>query len=243
MKQIEGKVRKALHEYKMLESGDKIAVGLSGGKDSLVLLTALSKVAKYNPIPYDLVAISIDMHNGATDFSKITAYCNGLGVEHKIVNSQIAELLFEVRKEKNPCSLCAKMRRGALNAAAKELGCTKVALGHHADDLTETLFLSLIYEGRISTFSAVTYLNKVDITVIRPLILVTEAETIKASKSLPVLHNPCPANKHTEREYVKQLLNGIEKKSRGAKLRMHRAIIDKERTNVFVNTYKDVDNE
>ena len=238
MKHIVGKVRKALQDYNMINPGDKIAVGLSGGKDSLCLLAALAELKNYFPQKFDLVAVSIDMYNGKTDFGYITKFCSTLGIEHKIIPTQIAAVLFEARKEKSPCSLCAKMRRGALNAAANELRCNKVALGHHADDLTETLFLSLIYEGRLSTFGAVTYMDKSDITVIRPLILVTESETKKASKTMPILHNPCPANKNTQREYVKNLINSLEKQAKGAKERMHSAIIEKERSNVFNNNYK-----
>ena len=238
MKNVTGMVRKALQDYQMIEEGDSVAVGLSGGKDSLVLLTALSELTAYYPVKFSLCAISIDMYDGATDFGNITEYCEKLGIEHKIVPTQIANILFKERKEKNPCSLCAKMRRGILNSTAKELGCTKVALGHHADDLTETLLLSLIYEGRLSTFGGVTYLDKTDITVIRPLILITEKDSRKASKTMPVLNNPCPANHNTQREYVKKLLLEIEKKTKGAKDRMHSAIIEKERASVFINTYK-----
>ena len=144
MKRVQGKVRKALELYNMIDAGDKIAVGLSGGKDSLTLLDALASLKNYYPVPFDLVAITVDMHNGESDFSKITEFCEKRGVEHKIVPSQIYDILFKIRKEPNPCSLCARLRRAILAETAKKLGCNKVALGHHADDLIETAVMNLI---------------------------------------------------------------------------------------------------
>lgn len=199
----EGRVRKALEKYKMIEDGDKIAIGLSGGKDSLALLTFLAKIRRYYPKKFDLIALTIDMHNGESDFSAISEYCVSLGVEHKIVPSRIYELLFEVRKENNPCSLCARLRRGMLASEAKKLGCNKIALGHHANDLIETFFLSMVYESRLSTFAPVTHLDRTGMTVLRPMILLWESETTAVSQNLPVFHNDCPADKHTEREFIK----------------------------------------
>lgn len=205
----EGRVRKALERYNMIEDGDKIAIGLSGGKDSLALLTFLAKIRRYYPKKFDLIALTIDMHNGESDFSAISNYCATLGVEHKIVPSRIYELLFEVRKENNPCSLCARLRRGMLASEAKVLGCNKIALGHHANDLIETFFLSLLYESRLSTFAPVTHLDRTGMTVIRPMILVWESETTAISQNLPVFYNDCPADKHTEREFVKQYIASL----------------------------------
>lgn len=209
MQRIQGKVRKALEQYKMIEDGDKIAVGLSGGKDSLTLLKAMAALKRYYDKQFDLVAITVDMHNGESDFSKITEFCNSLGVEHVIVPSQIYDILFEIRKEKNPCSLCARLRRAILAETAKSLGCNKVALGHHANDLVETFFLSLFYESRLSTFLPVTHLDRTDIIVIRPMILVWEKEVVSNARDLPVFHNDCPADKNTQREYIKGLLQSV----------------------------------
>lgn len=209
MQKIQGKVRKALDEYNMIEDGDKIAVGVSGGKDSLTLLYALAKLRRYYDKKYELVAITVDMHNGESDFSKIQEFCKELDVEYHIIPSQIYDILFNIRKENNPCSLCARLRRAILSETAKSLGCNKLALGHHANDLVETFFLSLFYESRLSTFLPVTPLDKTGITMIRPLILVWEKETINASKNFPVFHNDCPADKHTQREYIKDLLKQI----------------------------------
>lgn len=209
MQRIQGKVHKALEQYKMIENGDKIAVGLSGGKDSLTLLKAMAALKRYYDKQFDLVAITVDMHNGESDFSKITEFCNSLGVEHVIVPSQIYDILFEIRKEKNPCSLCARLRRAILAETAKSLGCNKVALGHHANDLVETFFLSLFYESRLSTFLPVTHLDRTDIIVIRPMILVWEKEVVSNARDLPVFHNDCPADKNTQREYIKGLLQSI----------------------------------
>ena len=209
MQRIQGKVRKALEQYKMIENGDKIAIGLSGGKDSLTLLKAMAALKRYYDKQFDLVAITVDMHNGESDFSKITEFCNSLGVEHVIVPSQIYDILFEIRKEKNPCSLCARLRRAILAETAKSLGCNKVALGHHANDLVETFFLSLFYESRLSTFLPVTHLDRTDIIVIRPMILVWEKEVVSNARDLPVFHNDCPADKNTQREYIKGLLQSI----------------------------------
>ncbi len=202
----EGRVRKAIERYDMIQDGDKIAIGLSGGKDSLALLTFLAKIQRYYPQKFELLAITIDMHNGESDLSKITEYCNSLGVEHKIIPSRIYELLFEVRKESNPCSLCARLRRGMLANEAKALGCNKIALGHHANDLIETFFLSMVYESRLSTFAPVTHLDRTGMTVIRPMILIWESETTAVSQNLPIFHNDCPADKHTEREFIKKYI-------------------------------------
>jgi len=205
----EGRVRKAIEKYDMIQDGDKIAIGLSGGKDSLALLTLLARIQRYYPRHFDLIAITIDMHNGDSDFSQISEYCQSLGVEHKIVPSRIYELLFEVRKEDNPCSLCARLRRGMLANIAKDLGCNKIALGHHANDLIETFFLSMFHESRLSTFAPVTHLDRTNMTVIRPMILIWESETSAISQTLPVFHNDCPADKHTEREFIKQYLASL----------------------------------
>jgi len=233
MKNIEGLIRKALEKYNMIKPNDKIAVGLSGGKDSLVLLTHLCSIQKYYPIPFTLIAISIDMFNGKTDYTKLTKYVNDLGIEHHIVPTPLYELIFEIRKEENPCSLCARMRRGLLNSTAKELGCNKVALGHHADDLIETFFLSMFYEGSLNTFAPVTYLSRTKITVIRPLMLVQESQTIKDAKNMPVIQNNCPADKHTQREYIKDVLKKLSKDIPNMQNNIFNAITTPERYHLF----------
>ena len=209
MQKIQGKVRKALDQYKMIENGDKIAIGLSGGKDSLVLTKALASLRRYYDKSFDLVAITVDMHDGKSDFSAISEFCAELGVRHEIMPSQIYDILFNVRHENNPCSLCARLRRAILAESAKKFGCNKLALGHHANDLIETFFLSLFYESRLSTFLPVTPMDRTGITVIRPMLLVFEKDTIRAARDLPVFHNDCPANKNTQREFIKNLLQSI----------------------------------
>ena len=233
MQKIQGKIRKVIEEYNMIEDGDKVAVGVSGGKDSLTLLSCLASLRKYFPRKFSLVAITVDMFNGATDYSKIQELCASLDVEYHIIPSQIYEILFEVRKEQNPCSLCTRMRRGILSETAIKLGCNKLALGHHADDLLETFFLSLFYESRLSTFLPVTHLDKTGITMIRPMLLVWEKETIEFAKSLPVVHNVCPADKNTQREYIKGMLKGIAPHIKKVHAHILSALMHPERNHLF----------
>lgn len=219
-------VRKAIDEYYMINENDKICVGVSGGKDSLTLLVALSNLKKFYPKPFKLEAVTLDLGYEGTDFSDIKALCDNLGIRYTVKKTEIKQVIFDIRKEKNPCSLCAKMRRGALHDAAKEFGCNKVALGHHNDDTIETFFLSLIYEGRVSCFSPVTYLDRKDIYLIRPLLYLTESDIISYTKSLslPVLYNPCPANGNTKRQEVKEMLNKMSKIDHKLKKRLFTAI-------------------
>ena len=218
--------RRAVDDYNMIEDGDRIAVGISGGKDSLALLTALAGLRRFYPKKFEILALSIDMGLEGMDFSGVAKYCEELGVEYKIVKTEISNIIFNVRKEPNPCSLCAKMRRGALNTAAVEEKCNKVALGHHFDDVVETFMLNLFFEGRIGTFSPVTYLSRMDITVIRPLIYMPEKDVrYFASKTeLPVVMSTCPADGNTERENMKQLLASIERQNKGLRYRIFGAI-------------------
>lgn len=218
--------RKAIDDYGMIEEGDKIAIGISGGKDSLTLLYALSGIRKFYPKKYDLVAISVDLGMGIQNMDKIKELCDSLEVPLYIEKTEIGSIVFDIRKEKNPCALCAKMRKGALNNKALELGCNKIAYAHHKDDIIETMMMSLIYEGRINTFSPVTFLERTGLYVLRPMMYVSEAEVIgfKNKYNLPVAKNPCPADGHTTREYVKQLINEINVKNPGVKDRMFTAI-------------------
>ena len=225
-KRLYSYVRRAVDDYGMIADGDVIAVGVSGGKDSLALLAALAGLRRFYPHPFTLMAISVDMGLPGADYTGIEAFCRELDVPYHVIPTQISEIIFDVRKEPNPCSLCAKMRRGALHKAAKALGCNKVALGHHFDDVIETFLLNLFFEGRIGTFSPVTYLSRTEITVIRPLIYMPEKEVLYYSNkaSLPVVSFRCPADGNTEREEMKQLLNTLDKKHRGLRFRIFGAI-------------------
>ena len=216
MQKLLGYMRAACQDYDMIQSGDKIAVGVSAGKDSLSLLAAMAKLKSFYPEPFDLVAITVDMQfgNEPTDFSEITAYCESIGVKHIIKPTNLYKLIFEVRKESNPCSLCSKMRRGALNLAAIEQGCNKVALGHHLDDLAETFIMNLFNGGTLDCFQPVTYLDRKEVTVIRPMIYARESDCARVARreNLPVKASSCPADGNTEREEVKQFLSSLEKK-------------------------------
>ena len=213
MQKILGLVRAAVDDYSMIQNGDRIAVGVSGGKDSLMLLKALCELKRFYPAEFTLVAVTLDMRfeNTDGDFSEIRKLCDSYGVEYYIKRTELAEIIFNVRRESNPCSLCARMRRGILHDAAKEHGCSKIALGHHLDDAAETFMMNLLNEGRIGCFSPVTYLSRKDITMIRPLIYITEAqvEAAAARLSLPVIKSRCPANEQTRREETKALIKAL----------------------------------
>lgn len=221
-------VRKAIDDYHMIEEGDKIAIGISGGKDSLTLLYALHGLQRFYPKKFEIHAITVDLGFENLNLDKIKELCNCLGVEYTIVRTDIAQIVFEDRKEENPCSLCAKMRKGALNQAIKEIGCNKVAYAHHKDDVVETMLMSLIYEGRFHTFSPVTYLDRMDLTVIRPLMYMNEVDVIGFvnKHEVPVVKSPCPADGHTKREYVKNLLKTLNQENPGVKERMFTAIVN-----------------
>lgn len=238
MNKILSHIRKAIEDFNMIQNGDKIAVGLSGGKDSLTLLTALSLFKKFSPIKFDLIAITIDQTDGQTDLTPLKDFCRNLEIEYDIVKTQIFDVIFNKRKEKSPCSLCAKMRRGSLNNRAKELGCNKIALAHHSDDLIETFFLSLFYEGRLSVFSPVTYLSNVDIITIRPLIYVNENLIKTVSKDLPIIKNICPVDHKTKREEMKNLMKKFEENIPNVKKQILNAIIHPERYNLFDKNIK-----
>ena len=233
IKQVLGKVRKICEQYNLIEDGDKIAVGISGGKDSLTLLTCMSMLQKFYPKKFELGAIAIDLFNGESDYSEIQKYCDKLGVELTVVNSTINKVVFDIRKEEHPCALCANLRRGYLNTTAKNMGFNKVALGHHADDLMETLFMSLLYESRFNTFSPIVQLTENPLIVIRPMIMVFEKEIIAVSKDMPILKNKCPADKHTQRQYMKELIQYINKEIPGVQKNILSAILHPERNNLY----------
>ena len=228
LQQLLSFARKAVDEYQMIEEGDKIAVGISGGKDSLAMLYALHGLQRFYPNHFTIEAITIDLGNEGLELGPIQELCKELGVPYTIVKTDIADIIFNQRKETNPCSLCAKMRKGALNEAIKELGCNKVAYAHHKDDIVETMLLSLIYEGRFHSFSPRTYLDRMDLTVIRPLMFVEEADIISFEHKykLPVTKSFCPADGYTKREYAKNLLKQLNQENPGTKNRMFSAILN-----------------
>lgn len=225
LQQVLSQVRRAADDYEMIQDGDKIAVGISGGKDSLTLLYALSTLRRFYPHPFELHAVTVDLGFENLNLGKIEALCKELDVPYTIVPTQIASIVFDQRKEKNPCALCAKMRKGALNEAIRGAGCNKIAYAHHKDDVVETLMLSLIYEGRFHTFAPVTFLDRMNLTVIRPLVYMKEADVIGFvhKHDVPVVKSPCPADGHTRREYVKQLLRQLNLENPGVKDRMFTA--------------------
>lgn len=226
MKKIVSLTRKAIEEYDMIKDNDRVAVGVSGGKDSLVLLAALAELSHYHPKNFTVVGISLDPGFGG-DYEPIHEYAKKLGVEYYVKQTNFKEIIFDIRKESNPCSLCSKMRRGALNDMAIEYGCRTVALGHHMDDALETLFLSMLYEGRISCFSPYTYLDRTDITQIRPLIYVRECDIngVVRKSNIPVMPKLCPADGVTKREDMKQIIKDLEKKTApGLKKRLFHAL-------------------
>ena len=212
MQKMMGLMRRCIDDYHMIAEGDRIAVGVSGGKDSLTLLAVLATLREYYPKHFELEAVTVDMGLGM-DFSPVAAYCEKLGVPYFCKHTEIGPIIFDYRKEKNPCSMCAKMRRGAINDVLLERGFNKVALGHHFDDAVETFLMSLVYEGRISCFEPVTYLSRTGITQIRPMLYIGEqaVEHFAARMELPVVHNVCPADKHTKRQEVKELIAGLQK--------------------------------
>lgn len=221
-------VRRAVDEYNMIEEGDKIAVGISGGKDSLTLLYALHGLMRFYPKAFTVTAITVDLGLGIQKLDDINKLCQQLGVEYHVIKTDIGKIVFDDRLESNPCSLCAKMRKGALNEKALELGCNKIAYAHHRDDIIETMFLSLIYEGRFHSFSPYTYLDKTGLTVVRPMMYVEECDVIgfQNKYELPVAKNPCPVDGHTKRQYVKELVRQLNLENPGVKDRLFRAILD-----------------
>lgn len=219
-------VRRALDDYHMIAEGDHIAVGISGGKDSLSLLYALAGIRRFYPASYQLSAVTVDLGFGIQDFGKIEQLCRELDVPYIKVETDIGNIVFNERKESNPCALCAKMRKGALNTKMKELGCNKVAYAHHKDDIVVTMLMSLIFEGRFHTFRPVTYLDRMDMTVIRPLMYASEADIIGFvnKNHLPVAKSVCPADGYTKRTYVEDLLKRLNQENPGVKDRMFTAI-------------------
>ncbi len=211
LNEFTGTVRRAVDDYDMIQEGDKIAVGVSGGKDSMLLLLALNHLKSFYPKHFELEAITIELGFDGMDFTPVKEMCAELGIPYTCLKTDIKEIVFDVRREDNPCSLCAKMRRGALNDAIRERGISKLALGHHFDDAVETYMMSLLFEGRISCFRPVTYLDRSGVTQIRPLIYAGEQKISNLCEQLnvPIVENPCPQDKTSKRYEIKQLLSGM----------------------------------
>lgn len=228
LQQLMSYTRQAIDDYGMIQDGDKIAIGISGGKDSLTLLYALHGLQRFYPKKFTMEAITVDLGHPGFDVSKLRELCERMEVPYTVVKTEIAQIVFEERKEKNPCSLCAKMRKGALNDAARQLGCNKVAYAHHKDDIIETMLMSLLYEGHFYSFPPITYLDRMDLTVIRPMMYVKEVDVKGFSKkyNLPIEKSPCPADGYTKRQYVKDLLRTLNQENPGVKERMFSAIIN-----------------
>lgn len=215
MQELTGRVRAAADKYKMIEAGDRVAVGVSGGKDSLYLLYALAELRRYYPAPFELVALTADpcFNNRETDFSAVESLCASLNVPYRIRRTNLGRIIFEERREENPCSLCARMRRGILHDMAKAEGCTKIALGHHYDDAVQTFFMNLFYGGRLACFSPKSYLSRKDLTLIRPLVFCEERDIIRAVNrlALPVVKSACPADGVTARRDTADLIASLER--------------------------------
>lgn len=233
MQKVLSTMRKAIEKYSLIENGDKIAVGVSGGKDSLVLLKALNDFKKFGLFDFEIVAVNIDIYNGNENYSGLKEFCSDLGVQLHIEPTDIQNIVFNVRKEKNPCSLCAKMRRGALNSVCQKLGCNKLALAHHLQDVTTTFFLSLFYEGRLSTMLPKSYMSNSKITLIRPLYLTEESKIVNASKNMPILKSKCPADKDSKRQDIKEIIAKLHKEIPDSKKRIEHAILSKESYNLL----------
>lgn len=227
-------MRKACTELGLIDDGDRIVVGVSGGKDSVALLCALAAYRRFSTEKFELTAATVDMGMGA-DYSPIAELCEKLEVPYHLERTDIGDVIFNVRKEKSPCSLCSKMRRGALASTVNKLGCNKLALGHHADDLVETFFLSLFYEGRLSTFAPRAEMSRSGVTVIRPFVFIDERDisALVRDMALPVVKNPCPADHHTKREYVKNLIASITEDIPIARERAISALTHPERNNLW----------
>ena len=213
LNEFSGLLRRAIDDYGMIGAGDRIAVGVSGGKDSLLLLAGLAHLKSYYPKPFELAAITVDPGFPDMDFSPVAELCRRLGVPYLCLKTDIREIVFDVRKEENPCSLCAKMRRGALNDALRERGMNKLALGHHFDDAVETFLMSLLFEGRLSCFKPVTYMSRSGVTQIRPLLYAGEKRVANLCESLalPVVTSTCPQDKTSHRQEIKDLLTALSR--------------------------------
>ena len=228
MQKLIGLMRKAIQKYDMIQPGDRIAVGVSGGKDSVALLAGLAKLREFMGIPYEIIAITLDYRFGGvdSDFSELRELCEQLNVEYIVKPTEIGQIIFDIRKESNPCSLCARMRRGCLHDAAKEYNCNKIALGHHYDDAVETFIMNLFNEGRVGCFQPVTYLSRKDLTLIRPMVLAEENVIVSTVRrcNLPIVKSKCPADGVTQRQWTKEWIHTMDKEHPGLKKRLYGAL-------------------
>ena len=226
MNKFTGLIRRCVEDYSMIKDGETIAVGVSGGKDSLALLYALSSLRTYYPEKFELHAVTLDLGFEDMDFTPVGDLCRELGIPYTVKKTNIREIVFEDRQEKNPCSLCAKMRRGALCGLLNDLGISKIALGHHYDDAIETFMMSLIYEGRLSCFQPVTELDRSGITQIRPMLYASEATITGLARryNFPIVENPCPMDKNSKRYMIKELLKSLSKEYPDLKSKIFGAI-------------------
>nr|WP_122013050.1 ATP-binding protein [Maliibacterium massiliense] len=231
MRRFMGYIRRADNDFRLIETGDRICVGLSGGKDSMLLAYGLALYRRFAKVPFSLLAVHLGMGLADEDTAPMRAWCAAHDIPLEVRPTQIGHIVLNVRKEKNPCSLCANMRRGALHDAAMALGCNKVALGHHRDDVLETLLLCILQEGRLHTFAPITYLDRSGITLIRPMVYVPEAHIIRlaAELQLPILKSPCPVNGATRRQDMKELLARFEQVMPGAKEQLFAALRNRQR--------------
>lgn len=226
MKKILSYMRRAIDDYNMIDENDKIVVGISGGKDSLTLLMGLKSLQHFYPKKFDIHALTLDMGFENFDITPIKEMCNKLDIPYSVIKTNIKTIVFDIRKEPNPCSLCTKMRKGALHNEAIKLGYRKVALGHHMEDAIETFFMSLFFEGRFDCFAPLTYLDRKQITLIRPMVYLPE-QVVKGfakNNDIPIIENPCPEDGHTKREYIKQVINNLSKENKGLKKKIFNAL-------------------
>lgn len=245
MSTILGALRKTIQEYELIKPGDRIAVGLSGGKDSTVLLWALKKFQRFSPVPFELEAITISNGFENMDLTPMVQYCAELAVPYHIEETEIAHIVFDIRKEKNPCSLCSTMRRGALAEVMNRKGLNVLALGHHADDAIETLMMNMFYTGKISTFEVKSHLSRSNVTMIRPLIGSSEQEIIGLvhQMNLPVIASPCPATGNTKRHEISQLLNSIYMSIPHSRASLLRAMKNEDQLNLWFPSLISAHNE
>lgn len=233
MQKVLSSMRKAIEKYQLIQDGDKIAVGVSGGKDSMVLLKALSDFKKFNLYNFEIVAVLVDIYSGQADYSEIINFCENNNINIRIEKTDIKHIIFDLRKEKNPCSLCAKMRRGILCSICNELNCNKLALGHHLQDVITTFFMSLLYEGRLSTMLPKAYMSNSKITVIRPLYLTEESKIMSASKNMPIFKSMCPANFDSKRKEIKDFVEKVKKDFPVSKKSIEHALLSPDSYNLL----------
>ena len=227
VQQVMSRLRKAIDDYNMIEKGEKVAVALSGGKDSALLVCALKSLSRFHPAQFDVCAVFVDLGFGNIDIEGLKSFCESIQVPLNIQKTEISKVIFEYRKESNPCALCAKMRRGVIHDAALEMGARTIALGHHMDDVVETVMMNLMFESRLGCFQPVTYLSRKDVNVIRPMIYLNEREIKGAVNrlSIPVMKNPCPADGVTKREDVKQILKVLSEQNPDIKKSIFGALV------------------